>query len=187
MSQQILIIEDDPVYRDAIIRAFAGREHTFYEAASQSEGITALQQHQGIEVILLDLRLSSGSGEGFLKAVQGPARDYRIIVMTGHGESLTAEMASEYGVFSYLPKAGPSGDQALIFAVDQALRDIDSARSSRLTKVGNEIIRRINADEPLDDTLDYICKSVLEEVGGYTCHIRVIDLSRGDLVLGACA
>jgi hypothetical protein len=145
----------------------------------------------------LDLKLPDGSGRDFLQRLGANINKYRIIVLTAHEEQLAAESATEFDVFTYLPKAARLG-QPLRFSVSQAFKDIERESLLDKNRAVNKIQDRINRDIPesgkIDDT--YLAmRSVLEEindsvrclVGAYTSHIRVYELRKGDYHLAAFA
>ena len=178
-DREILVIEDEPVYRRSIIRLFRGKPYTFIEAASPKEGIAMLSSNPQVQVILLDLSFGVASGKEFLEHIKKQSDDYRVIILTAHEKRLRAERAGAYDVFTYLAKAEHSGE-AVRFSVEQAFKDLERAHLDRKLARLLEIQRRINSRANLKDTLDLLCRSVLEMVGGYTCHIRLYDFSKGD-------
>src|SRR5215211_4343796 len=94
----------------------------------------------------------------------------RVIVLTAHEEILTAELARERGVFSYLPKASSSFAQAIQFTVEQAFNDIDREFLARKHNCLIEVQQGINANRPLYEVLQLVSSSILDVVGAYTCH-----------------
>ncbi|HJQ33432.1 MAG TPA: GAF domain-containing protein [Pyrinomonadaceae bacterium] len=201
-SKEILIIEDEPPYRKAIKFALHNSGYTFFEAGSVSEGISELDEHPDIRVILLDLSLGEKeTGRGFLEQIRERASQYRIIILTEHEEKLVAEQAREFGVFTYLPKATRAFTQSIRFSVEQAFKDIEKElleeERERLTRENEFIFKKtedllaiqlkINSDEPLNEILSLICDSLRKLVGAYTCHIRVYNLKTGDFDLAAFA
>jgi PAS domain S-box-containing protein len=186
MNREILIVEDDPIFRDAIKHVFEDKSYTFYEASTVAEANAALNEYLGSGVVLLDLKLPDGSGTLVLETIKNSNLRRRVIVLTAHEEMLAAKMAGEYAVFSYQPKAKSLAEQALIFAVEQAFTVLEKENYQTKIDMDAKILERINANGDLSDALDLICQSALEYIGGYTCHVRLSDLNQGDLVLQAC-
>ncbi|HLL77074.1 MAG TPA: GAF domain-containing protein [Pyrinomonadaceae bacterium] len=196
-DKEILIVEDDPVFRRSIKFALKGEGYAISEADSVSEGVSKLFKNPIIQVILLDLSLPDGTGKDFLELVKDRTPAHRVIILTGFEEKLAAKQAEEYGVFYYLPKAERSFTQSIRFSVGQAFKDveIESLKEERerwirekghLIKKTEDLIkiqRKINDDRPLDEILDLICESVLQLVGAYTCHVRLYNLKTGDFDL----
>jgi signal transduction histidine kinase/ActR/RegA family two-component response regulator len=186
MAKEVLIVEDKWDYRDSIKRAFSKSEgYVFHEAASVDEGIAVLERHPSVRVIILDLLLQDKSGVELLEWIKPRASGYRVIIHTGHEQMLTAEIAREYGAFYYQAKGDIFSVQSIRFAVDQAFHGIEGELLRK--KIGKhlEIQQRINANERLQDILEAICEATRELIGGYTCHIRLFDLKKGDYLLAA--
>jgi signal transduction histidine kinase/ActR/RegA family two-component response regulator len=200
-DKEILIVEDEPKFRRAIKFALRERGYTFFEAESISQGISSLDEHPGIRVILLDLSLGEETGREFLERIRERASGYRVIILSAHEEELAAEQAREFGVFNYLPKAARSFTQSMRFSIEQGFKDIErelleeererwiQEKEHLIRKTENllEIQSKINSDHPLPEILDLICDSLIKLVGAYTCHIRLYNLSRGDFDLVAFA
>lgn len=191
MGAAILIVEDDLRFRRFIKLSLKEEGYTFFEAGSVEEGQTLLNEHPDIKVIMLDLSLPSGNGTDLLRWMKSHAPDCRVIILTAHDELLAAEVAKEFKVFAYQMKAevkaAPHAIQSIRFAVEQALNDIDRALLEKKTHAHLEIQSHINANEPLDTVCDEICKAVLALTGGYTCHLRLVNLKTGTLDLIAAS
>ena len=179
MTREILIVEDDAAYRKSVIRLFPKKGHRFVEAASAAEAIEKIDANPQLRVVILDLNLGSSSGADVLEYIQPRAWEYRVVVLTSHERLLRAERALEYDVFTYLMKADDSA-QSIRFSIQQAFADIERAELHTKLERLLEVEKTINAPAPLKETLALICRSVLATVGGYTCHIRLYDFSRGD-------
>lgn len=184
MIREILLIEDDPNYRQSIRVLFQGESYQFVEAGSPGQGITALTNHPFLRVILLDLHFNDGKATAVLEHIKHCSSDYRVIVLTGHDELLPAERAREYEVFNYLPK---TSNQAIRFSVEQAFKDLERKDLARKLGFLLELQKKVNANINTEETLDEICEFVRSIVGAYTCHIRVYDIKHGDYRLGGFA
>ena len=187
MGAAILIVEDDPRFRRLIKLSLEEKGYTFFEAKSVQEGQTHLIEHPSIQVVILDLSLPSGRGTELLRWMKSHAPDRRVIILTAHEELLAAEVAKEFNVFTYLPKAAPQATQSLRFAVEQALNDIDRALLEEKIRAHLEIQSLINANERLDIVCGEICKATLAITRGYTCHLRLLDLKTGTFDLIAAS
>ena len=191
ITKEVLIVEDRGAYRDSIKRAFRKEEgYVFYEASTVEEGISILEQKPSVRVIILDLLFPDKPGVELLEWIKPRASEYRVIIHTGHERLLTAEIARGYGAFYYQAKGADFSVQSIRFAVDQAFNNIESEllkeqSKSLQKKIGKhlEIQEKINANDNLNEILESICKAVQELVGGYTCHLRLFDLKKGDYIL----
>jgi ActR/RegA family two-component response regulator/GAF domain-containing protein len=179
MSKDVLVVDDDAAFRKSFIRLFRKRDYRFFEAASASEAIEKLEANHQIRVVILDLALGSGSGTEVLEHIHPRSDDYRVIVLTAHQRLLGSKRARHFDIFTYLVKADYAAE-SLRFSVEQAFVDLERAELHDKLRRLLEIEKKINAHSPLHKTLDLICHSLLATIGGYTCHIRLYDFSRGD-------
>jgi len=131
--RKILIVDDQPRFREVIKSDLKDMNVTLFEAESVREGIRQLQEDREIRVVLLDLDFPAGeSGTALLEFIKDQASYYRIIILTAHDELLAAEQASSYNVFSYLSKvSGDAPRQMLRFAVTRALDDLKRAEPEK--------------------------------------------------------
>jgi len=124
-APKILIVDDDPRYRRSIQFVFRDTDITFLEAGSVEEGERILERDKEVQIILLDLQLPKEDGTKLLVHLSGRSSNYKIIILTGHEEMLTACDAMLYNVFSYLSKglASDSLRQAVELALQQVERE----------------------------------------------------------------
>jgi signal transduction histidine kinase/CheY-like chemotaxis protein len=186
MKREIIIVEDEAPFRRVIKQALRGRGLTFHEADSVGQGVTLLDSVPDAQVVLLDLAFPGDDGTRLLEHIKERSSKYRVIVLTGHDEKLAAEKAAGYNVFSYLAKAEESANQYLIFEVEKAFWDLERVLLTERMDKHLEIQRQITSDAALDQVLNLTCKGALELVEGYACHIRLLDLQKGDFELVGC-
>jgi signal transduction histidine kinase/ActR/RegA family two-component response regulator len=199
VKREILIIDDDPDYRESIKHAFNKEDYIFFEASSVLEGIGIVETNSRIRVVLLDLNLSGESGKEFLEKIKDRVFYYRIIVLTAYEDLLPAEIAASYKVFNYLPKINShsiQSTQPIRFSVDQAFKDIEREflreKVSKLIAIQEKINsnrplnkKKKNAIRSLNETLNLICQAVCELTEARSCHIRVYDFKTGEFVFCA--
>jgi signal transduction histidine kinase/CheY-like chemotaxis protein len=182
-TPKVLLVDDNDYYRSSLVQLLRNEPYSFVEATSPEEGIAALEAHQDLRVILLDLSFKNGGPQAetvVLEHLKNRADCYRVIVLTGHDELLAAERAREYSVFNYLPKAERSSEQAIRFSLRQAFKDLERVALDRRVHLLLEVQQRLSAGRNLEETLDFICMAVRTSVGAYTCHLRVYDFMGGD-------
>lgn len=123
---KILVVEDDPLFRRAVINVFSDTDIIFIEAGSVAQAKKALDNDPEIQIILLDLELPPDKGTQILEHLVDRSSSYRIIILTGHEELLPSREAAIFNVFQYLIKSHKSSTiQLLRYAVDQALLDLE--------------------------------------------------------------
>lgn len=191
-KRRILIVEDDPSYRDSL--AFMFGDFQFLQAGTVPEALDLLRDNPDVQVVILDLQLGGAKGTALLEALKDRIENYRVIVLTAFESLLGANEAAAYGVFSYVVKTDSSFREALLFHINDAFTAIENAWLGRKVDAHLEIVRKVNrldlgandnADQDLKEVLELICDHALGLLGAYTCHIRLLDPGRGDFVLWA--
>jgi DNA-binding NtrC family response regulator len=99
----ILIVEDKDSVRLMLRHALESQGHAVIEARDQPEATRALQQHRPA-LVLSDLRLPDGDGQGVLKAAKELDPDLPVIVMTAYGRVEDAVAAMQQGALDFLSK-----------------------------------------------------------------------------------
>ena len=108
---QVLIVEDHPLYRDALahvlaqVRPDAGRSLQFSSAASQAEALDWLAWHPEVELVVADHRLRQGDGLALLEAVGQRWPTVLRVLMSGAGDPGLGDAARRLGLMGYLPKS----------------------------------------------------------------------------------
>lgn len=115
MTQSILVVDDDPVFNDVLVRALARRG---YEVTSAMDAETTLTAANALapEAVVLDLNLGSVSGLNLIQPLLAIAPECRIVVLTGYASIATAVEAIKLGATQYLAK--PVEVDAIIAALD---------------------------------------------------------------------
>lgn len=116
-SFNILVVDDDEVFRQRLARALRERGHEVRGASSCEEAL-ALARQESPEFAVVDLRMPGGSGLELVRdlAVLDPST--RIVVLTGYGSIATAVDAVRLGAVQYLNK--PVGTDELLAAFERA-------------------------------------------------------------------
>jgi two-component system response regulator RegA len=102
LSNRILIVEDDPNFRETLALEFEGRGYRVTTAASLAS-YRARGQHN-FDYAVVDLKLGHESGLAIVEELRGAVPRCRVIIMTGYGSIATAVKAVKLGAHDYLPK-----------------------------------------------------------------------------------
>jgi len=108
-SPSLLIVDDDPVFRERLSRAFQDRGYEV-RVANGFEPAVALAREESPEVALVDLRMPGRSGLELVRELHGIDSATRIIVLTGYGSIATAIEAMRLGAAYYLSKPADADD-----------------------------------------------------------------------------
>jgi len=201
MGKQVLIIDDDDDLRGAAARALEDEGFVIVQADSVREGLRLLESRPDLRVIVLDLHFPDNEdGSVLLNKLKKRANAFRIIVYTAYIERLKADKAIDLHVYAYVPKGGgavPAGGggfsperlasmvEPLKFAINQAFKDLDAEGLRKLIAAHRGIQKAINSPRKGFKALDLVCDYLVNQIGGYTCHIRLLDLRKGDYQLAA--
>ena len=102
-DRRLLIVDDDPIFRDRLARAMEKRGFVVVTAANEEGAAEAITQHQPTHAVL-DLRLEKGFGLDIVPVVRAQNPDARIVILTGYGNIATAVAAVKAGAVDYLAK-----------------------------------------------------------------------------------
>lgn len=145
-SVSLLIVEDDPDFRDTCARWLERKGYRVAKAASGAEAL-ALCQQQGFDVAVFDMNMPGMSGMELLQRVREANYDMEVIFLTGQGTIESAVQAMKFGACDYLTKPCPMTDLAhhcqLAYERGCLRRDNDRLR---------EIIRRHRPDTKIIGT-----------------------------------
>jgi two-component system response regulator RegA len=115
VNASILIVDDDPVYRDRLVEAFQGRGFVA-RGASDVEPAIAAAQVIAPDYAVVDLRLPSGSGLVVVEVVKKIRAETNVVVLTGYGSIATAVDAVHRGATSFVVKPADVDDLLVAFA-----------------------------------------------------------------------
>jgi FixJ family two-component response regulator len=114
----VLIIDDDPVFRDSVALLLRSLGLKTLSFASVSD---FLKSHlpDGPTCMVLDVRLPDRSGLDFQRELVEANRQFPIIFITGHGDIPMSVQAMKRGAIEFLTK--PFRDQDLLDAIQVGL------------------------------------------------------------------
>jgi PAS domain S-box-containing protein len=122
----ILIIDDDPTYRQILCIALKKQNYIVSAAASSKVAISQINKND-FSVVLIDRILKNASGLDLLQEVKQLKPDTECIIITGHASKDTALEAIQMGAFSYLQK--PIETNALRLTIQRAIEKREANRS----------------------------------------------------------
>jgi two-component system response regulator RegA len=100
--KRLLIVEDDPKFRETLRLELEERGYRVTTAASLA-GCRALARHD-FDYAVVDLKLADESGLAILDELLAAAPRCRVIIITGYGSIATAVKAVKRGAHDYLTK-----------------------------------------------------------------------------------
>jgi DNA-binding NarL/FixJ family response regulator len=106
IKYEILIVDDHPLYRDALRRAVAAAfpESETYEAESVAGLFDALESHPRADLLLLDLNLPGAYGFSALAHLRGSRPELPVIVVSAMDDPHIVRQALAFGAQGFVSK-----------------------------------------------------------------------------------
>ena len=103
----ILIVDDHPLFRHALIQAVRYRlpQAQIHETAAVNEFYERLEKGPEPDLVLLDLNLPGASGFSALVHVRAQHPSLPIVVVSAHEETSIIQRAIAHGAMGYIPKS----------------------------------------------------------------------------------
>lgn len=114
-AQSVLVVDDDEVFRNRLVRAFGERGFDARGAENYQSAVDAAQV-ESPELAVVDLRMPDKSGLEVVRALKALDPTTNIVVLTGYGSIATAIEAVKLGATHYLTKPADVDDILAGFA-----------------------------------------------------------------------
>ncbi len=118
MARRILVVDDDPAFREVLIQRLRQREYDVYGAETGREGLDRLLDEK-FDLLLLDLIMPPPTGLDILRALPLLDEPPICIIVSGVGD-VWAERQSEFKPLAVLQK--PVDFQMLLAMIESAFR-----------------------------------------------------------------
>jgi len=115
--RSILVVDDDDVFRERLVRAFSDRGLDARGAATAGAAIAAAAADSP-ELAVVDLRMPDRSGLDVVRELKARDATTNVVVLTGYGSIATALEAVRLGATHYLTK--PADADEILRAFDRA-------------------------------------------------------------------
>ena len=119
MNPRILIVEDDPTLRMALLDTLETAGFQCFEASNGKQALLQLM-HQDIEVIVSDVQMDVMDGNELLKATREKYPSIPFVMMTAHASVERAVAAMRDGATDYLQK--PFEARSLVATVERMVK-----------------------------------------------------------------
>jgi two-component system response regulator RegA len=145
--QTILVVDDDPVLRPRLVRAFQERGLEARGAASFEEAV-ALAEAEPPELAVVDLRMPGKGGLELLRELLRIEPSTEVVILTGYGSIATAIDAVRLGAVYFLSK--PADADEILAAFERGRSppstETEAVRAPSLARTEWEHIQRVLAD-----------------------------------------
>jgi len=115
----VLIVEDDPVLREALAETMTIAGHTYITARDGKEALVLLDLHNPA-IVLTDIRMDKLDGNQLLNEIQKKRPGLPVILMTAYSSVEDAVTAIRHGAVDYLQK--PFSAQTLTEKINQHVK-----------------------------------------------------------------
>ena len=117
MTKQLLLVEDDTIFANTVMRRLTKHGFNCLHVDSNSEALLACHRHAP-DYILLDMKLAQETTLGIIAPLRKVRPHSRIILLTGFASIATAVDAIKLGADDYLSK--PLDTQTLLAALNES-------------------------------------------------------------------
>lgn len=144
MTAPILVVDDDPIVREALTQTLELEEFQVIAAGSFIEAKDHISRGFG-GIILSDLRMPGRDGFYLLEYTQGIDAELPVILLTGEGDIPMAVKAMGQGAFSFLEKPCTPSELATVIARAQKARDmaLENRRLKEQLETGDAAARLV--------------------------------------------
>ncbi|HZL36236.1 MAG TPA: response regulator [Tepidisphaeraceae bacterium] len=145
VPRSLLVVDDDAVFRDRLVKALGARG---LEARGAGSAIEAMQlaRQSPPQAAILDMRMPGDSGLDLIPQLLGLHAKMQIVVLTGYGSIATAVEAVRRGAINYLTKPLDADQILAAFEADGAPTFAGVETTPSLARVEWEHIQRILTD-----------------------------------------
>lgn len=113
-AEWMLVVDDDPTFREVLGRAMRRRGFDVREAAGVEEALSLIGDAPPSRAVV-DLRMPGASGLKLVEALRRRAPHSRIVVLTGYASIATAIDAMKLGATHYLAKPADADEIVAAF------------------------------------------------------------------------
>jgi DNA-binding NarL/FixJ family response regulator len=116
-KRRILIIDDHPLFRDALKQALAPifDLSQVSDAANLNDGLAKLSADADVDLVLLDLKMPGVQGLAGLALVRSQYPSVPVVIVSGQDEPAMMRRARDMGAAGFVPKATSGEDMRAAF------------------------------------------------------------------------
>ncbi len=141
-EKTLLVVDDDPPFRNRLGRAMERRGFTVSLAAGGDEAL-ALARATRPAYAVVDMRLGDANGLDLVPQLRRIRADMRIVILTGYGNIASAVAAVKTGAVDYLAKPADADMIAKALLVDEESRPAPPENPMSADRVRWEHIQRV--------------------------------------------
>ena len=101
---KVLLVDDEVPFVETMTKRLTKRKLEIFAAYSGEEALKRLEESDGIEVVILDVKMPGMDGIQTLREIKNRYPLVEVVMLTGHATVETAILGMKYGAFDYLMK-----------------------------------------------------------------------------------
>ncbi|MEN1727268.1 MAG: response regulator transcription factor [Pseudomonadota bacterium] len=107
MSLRVLIADDHPLFRGALVQALGAclENAELLQARDLPESLKRLQDHEDIDLVLLDLHMPGNQGLAGLAAIRCHFPAVAVVVVSANEDPQVIRRALDHGAAGFIPKS----------------------------------------------------------------------------------
>ena len=126
-GETVLLVEDDPILREALLDRMELLGYRVLEAADGLEALEALKQHEGeISLVLSDLVMPKMGGQALLSAMRDRGISLPVVMLSGYPMEKVLKSLLEQGLTGWMLK--PPNIEKLSHLLAWALKEGSARR-----------------------------------------------------------
>lgn len=165
MNDNVIIVDDDIAFSDALAKALEKRNYKVSQAHSLSD-LAGISQLPNISYGIVDLRIGADSGLNAIRQLLTANPDMKVVMLTAYASIATTVEAMKLGAVNYLTK--PASVQEIIDKL--SLKGADTAISIQDSPLS---VKRLE--------WEHLQKVLLEHDGNISAAARALNMHRRTL------
>jgi CheY-like chemotaxis protein len=122
-GQLVLVVDDEPPIREALVRTLTANGYRAYTAEDGSDALALYFQRRGeIDLVLTDISMGQMDGITLVRSLRKVDPKVRVVVSSGHLQKENVVILESLGVKTFLDK--PYNAEKLLRAVQTALQPV---------------------------------------------------------------
>ena len=119
MSKKILVVDDEPLIRRALLKLLGGKSHILFEAKDGAEGYQ-LWKRENPDLVILDILMPFKTGPQLLSELMPEFPNTKVILMSAYSGDFDLSTAQRMGANYFVAK--PFEDlKSLVKIIDELL------------------------------------------------------------------
>lgn len=131
VSYEILVVDDEPDVRAALVGILEDDGYTVRQAESGQQALDSVAERTPA-LVLLDIWMEGMDGLEVLSRLKRRVNDLPVIMISGHGTIETAVQATQKGAYDFIEK--PPSIERLLLTVSRAIRESQLRRENFLLR-----------------------------------------------------